>query len=1049
MADRERSRNDESPTDKTPKSRGELDHLLQRIAAHIAETEKREAAAGPLREPMSEASAGDTEAASPRTRAELPKAPAAAARPPIDSRPDMDADADDGRFEVTDDADFPDETPAQQAMRRMPSAVEPPALRSALPNQPKVSGAGSPPRSIRRAEALKSAGAGESAVTPERQLPVEPPVALEKPLAAPAAAAARKPPVAVDQAARTADASHEDDWSPENAEALTRSYDEAATAVPPLRSMLGVMAGRPAPAGSPAGDDRDPDAEAAMHRLLEAARRVEASLERLAPRAAVEAFDQRFVHLEGEVAKVGTHLARLDGIEERLGVLGDKLSDEQVVALFGTLVPTAEDLAQLAEDAAGRAADRVLEAYASQLADKEPAGSAAVVDPTAGKQLEALSQIVASFIDERRRTDAGTLDALETLQLAMQHMLDRLDQFETGAPLDEPDTASEAGVPAAAPAMPLAAATPQHRTAAVSAPQAPSRIPVAPASAPSAASAAVGRELAVPSDSVPDAKGYDEVRPPEAASRPGAADPGLSFDAMPLGSRDERQPAPGQGAGAAAEPAAAPLSDRQAFIAMARKAAEKAKADADASTQQDKSGKSRGARPPVAALPGAAVPKAAVGGVRPAILAVAGLALVMLGGYWYLAGPKLRLPFGLSQTERVVSEEAPQPARRIAPRPKDGSAPPKAPGQAGPRAEAPAGSQPDIEEEAPAPRSRSAGPSRTSSDDADAISERSTLEEARTDRAPSASAGPGIAVAMSDSVNVQHVMQARERARLAELSERTAGAAARAHGVRAQTGAASSDIATFSVPEARAAAAPAPQHVQHQPEEPAKQLVLPPAAAGPLSLRLAAAQGDPSAQLEIATRLAEGKGIKQSFAEAATWFNRAAEQGVAVAQYRLAALYEWGKGVKADREAAKEWYRRAAAQGNVKSMHNLAVMLASPAGKGNPDYAEAASLFSTAAARGLADSQYNLGILYESGLGVPKDHAAAYKWYSLAAKGGDQDAGRRRDLLIARLSPETIEATDAQLVGWRPEATDASANDARVAGEAWKRHATTGSAINR
>ena len=59
-----------------------------------------------------------------------------------------------------------------------------------------------------------------------------------------------------------------------------------------------------------------------------------------------------------------------------------------------------------------------------------------------------------------------------------------------------------------------------------------------------------------------------------------------------------------------------------------------------------------------------------------------------------------------------------------------------------------------------------------------------------------------------------------------------------------------------------------------------------------------------------------------------------------------------------------------------------------------------------AAERGLADSQFNLAVLYENGLGVAKDDKEAYKWLLLAAKSGDEEATSRRDALKARLSEE-------------------------------------------
>lgn len=44
------------------------------------------------------------------------------------------------------------------------------------------------------------------------------------------------------------------------------------------------------------------------------------------------------------------------------------------------------------------------------------------------------------------------------------------------------------------------------------------------------------------------------------------------------------------------------------------------------------------------------------------------------------------------------------------------------------------------------------------------------------------------------------------------------------------------------------------------------------------------------------------------------------------------------------------------------------------------------------AERGDAEAQYDLGLLYENGEGVPQNHAEAAKWYQKAAEQGDADA---------------------------------------------------------
>ncbi len=220
-------------------------------------------------------------------------------------------------------------------------------------------------------------------------------------------------------------------------------------------------------------------------------------------------------------------------------------------------------------------------------------------------------------------------------------------------------------------------------------------------------------------------------------------------------------------------------------------------------------------------------------------------------------------------------------------------------------------------------------------------------------------------------------------------------------------------------------------------------LDLPPASVGPLSLRLAAANGDPSAEFEVGARLAEGKGTDQNFKDAAKWYQRSASRGFVQSQYRLGTLYERGLGVKADPARAEDWYKRAAEQGNVKAMHNLAVLSANQ-NKSAPDYPTAAKWFTEAAERGLSDSQFNLAVLHENGLGVPQDLKQAYKWLSLSARGGDKEAVRRRDILKGKLTVEDLNQAEALVAGFRNKSPEPMANDARTAGEAWKKNPTNG-----
>jgi localization factor PodJL len=102
-------------------------------------------------------------------------------------------------------------------------------------------------------------------------------------------------------------------------------------------------------------------------------------------------------------------------------------------------------------------------------------------------------------------------------------------------------------------------------------------------------------------------------------------------------------------------------------------------------------------------------------------------------------------------------------------------------------------------------------------------------------------------------------------------------------------------------------------------------------------------------------------------------------------------------------------------------MHNLAVLSASGDNRSASTVA-AAKWFREAAAYGLVDSQYNLGILYERGLGVPKSVAEAYFWFALAARQNDAKAVEKRNAVAARLTSAEREKMDSIVADWTPKA---------------------------
>jgi uncharacterized protein len=90
---------------------------------------------------------------------------------------------------------------------------------------------------------------------------------------------------------------------------------------------------------------------------------------------------------------------------------------------------------------------------------------------------------------------------------------------------------------------------------------------------------------------------------------------------------------------------------------------------------------------------------------------------------------------------------------------------------------------------------------------------------------------------------------------------------------------------------------------------------------------------------------------------------------------------------KGDYSTAYNMLKPIAEQGDASAQFNLGLLYLD--GKGLPqDYTEAAGWFRRAAEQGDAGAQNNLGTFYSQGLGVVQDYAEAARWYRKAAEQG-------------------------------------------------------------
>lgn len=104
--------------------------------------------------------------------------------------------------------------------------------------------------------------------------------------------------------------------------------------------------------------------------------------------------------------------------------------------------------------------------------------------------------------------------------------------------------------------------------------------------------------------------------------------------------------------------------------------------------------------------------------------------------------------------------------------------------------------------------------------------------------------------------------------------------------------------------------------------------------------------------------------------------------------------------------AAKEW-RPMAEGGDPIAQYNLGLLYLD--GHGVPQStAEAASWFRRAAEQDYTEAQHNLGAMYGSGQGVKRDYVQAYKWLNICAAKGNAGCVAQRDLIAKKLKPGQV-----------------------------------------
>lgn len=128
-----------------------------------------------------------------------------------------------------------------------------------------------------------------------------------------------------------------------------------------------------------------------------------------------------------------------------------------------------------------------------------------------------------------------------------------------------------------------------------------------------------------------------------------------------------------------------------------------------------------------------------------------------------------------------------------------------------------------------------------------------------------------------------------------------------------------------------------------------------------------------------------------------------ARAGDDVAALSVAADYENGTNeARKDTVEAAKWYRQAALSGNMEAQYLLSKLIA----KGTPglpvNAADGIKLLQSAADKGYAPAQNELGLRYQKGTGVTASSAEAAKWYLKASEQNHVPAHVNLGLLLVK-----------------------------------------------
>ena len=147
-----------------------------------------------------------------------------------------------------------------------------------------------------------------------------------------------------------------------------------------------------------------------------------------------------------------------------------------------------------------------------------------------------------------------------------------------------------------------------------------------------------------------------------------------------------------------------------------------------------------------------------------------------------------------------------------------------------------------------------------------------------------------------------------------------------------------------------------------------------------------------------------------------------AEAGHLAAQEQLAKIYGEAPITQDRQQKMRMWYGKAAAQGSRTAQYELANLILAEKDVSKEDRNYAINLLERAADPGQADAQYQLGRMYMTGEGVPRDTGKGLYFYRIAAEQGHSEA--QYSLAVRYTIGEGVATDDYEAHRWYKRAAN-------------------------